>query len=77
VRELRPLYAAAATIATVAALGCAVWIWRVPWVEAKIDFDVLGVVWLIANAPKLLAWGGLLMFGVMAAWLWLRVWWET
>jgi hypothetical protein len=77
VRELQPLYVAAATLATVAALGCAVVVWRVAWIDATFDFDVLRVAWILFNAPKILAWGGLLMFGVMAAWLWLRVWWET
>lgn len=44
---------------------------RLPW-AAKVDFDIIGFLWLLENLPKLAVAAGTVFAGAVALYCWVR-----
>jgi hypothetical protein len=65
-----------AIVCAALSIGSGYYAVNTPWAE-RIDFDIIGLLWLVNNIPQLLMWGLTLAFLFGAVVFGLRAWWDV
>jgi hypothetical protein len=64
-------YTVAASVLTAFTLLLVYWCIRLPW-ASRVDFDIIGILWLMQNIPQLMLVSITFLFGLTATYCWKR-----